>query len=105
MVNTNYNTYCLKTSLTRLAITRGGFKLLYHGNFMTPGQLNSSGVPQSSNIFVSCSGCITKTEDNKVHIYKYELKMELMDASLLIITIMKKIMFGNTLVMENDCRN
>jgi hypothetical protein len=103
MVNTKCNTYCLKTSLTRLVITRGGFKLLYHGNFMTPGQLNSSGVPQSSNIFVSCSGCITKTENNKVHIYKYELQNGTNGCRSVNHNYNyneKKTMFGSTLVME-----
>jgi hypothetical protein len=30
---------------------------LYHGIFVTPGHIKSSGVPQSSKILVSCSGC------------------------------------------------
>lgn len=55
--NVKYSTHCLKASLTRLFNDRGGLKLLYHGIFVTPGQINSSGVPHSSKILFSCSGC------------------------------------------------
>jgi hypothetical protein len=51
-------TYCLNTSPMRLFMGRAGLKLLYHGIFVTPGQLLSSGVPHSSNILFSCSGYI-----------------------------------------------
>ena len=65
IVKQKCNTYCLKTSLTRLLIGREGLKLLYHAIFVTPGQFNSSGVPQSSNILVSCSGCIRKQKTTR----------------------------------------
>lgn len=59
-------TYCLNTSPTRLFMGRAGLKLLYHGILVTPGQLLSSGVPHSSNILFSCSGCIHGT---KLHFF------------------------------------
>ncbi len=40
----------------RLFIGLDGLKLLYQGIFETPGQLISSGDPQSSNILFNCSG-------------------------------------------------
>lgn len=51
---------CLKTSLTRLFIGLAGLNLPYQGIFDTPGQLTSSGVPQSSYILFNCSGCNQK---------------------------------------------
>lgn len=50
-------TYFQKTSLMRLSKGFAGLKLLYQGILETPGQLFSSGDPQSSNIFFNCSGC------------------------------------------------
>ena len=50
------DTYCLKYSRRRLFIGLFGLKLLYQGSFVTPGQLDSSGAPHSSNILFICSG-------------------------------------------------
>jgi len=54
----------------RLFIGLDGLKLLYQGIFETPGQLSSSGDPQSSNILFNCSGynnCVEIISDKNYH--------------------------------------
>lgn len=62
-----YFTYCLKNSLTRLFKGRAGLKLLYQGILETPGQMFSSGDPQSSKILFNCS-CWTNAGDRIYHL-------------------------------------